>query len=272
MRKDWFEANRRIWNDRVPIHVGSDFYGVEAFKAGEPTLHDYELEETGEIAGLDLVHLQCHFGMDALACARRGARVTGLDLSEAGIEAARRLAEECGIDARFVAANVYDAVEALGETYDVVYTGRGALNWLPDVERWARVVEALLRPGGFLYLNEFHPATDMMADESFDIAYDYFGRPEGYRFDDEGLTYTETGETTEHTESYEWIHPTSHVITALLDMGLHIELFREHEFSVFGRFPFLEKEVSGLRRIYRMPEGRPRLPFMYSVRARKPGA
>lgn len=269
MRKEWFDANREMWDDRVPIHMGSDFYGVEAFKAGAEILHAFEIDEIGELAGLDLVHLQCHFGMDTLACAQRGARVTGLDRSEAGIAAARELAAEIEIPARFVAANVYDAVEALGETYDVVYTGRGALNWLPDVDRWAEVVEALLRPGGFLYLNEFHPVTDMMADESFEIVYDYFGRPEGYHFDGEGITYTETEERTEHRTSHEWIHPTSRVITALLDVGLRIELFREHDFSVFSRFPFLEKETIGIRRVYRMPEGRPRLPLMYSIRARK---
>ena len=268
MRKDWFEANRNLWNDRVPIHVGSDFYGVDGFKAGGEILHAYELEEVGPLEGLDLVHLQCHFGMDTLACARRGARVTGLDISEAGIAAAQKLAAEIEIPSRFVVANVYDAIEALGETYDVVYTGRGALNWLPDIRRWAKVVHSLLRAGGFLYLNEFHPVTDMMADDSFEIEYDYFGRPEGYRFD-EGLTYTETGEQTEHTDSHEWIHPTSAVITALLDVGFRIEVFREHEFSAFGRFPFLEMEADGIRRIYRMPEGKPRLPFMYSIRARK---
>ncbi|MCP3983714.1 MAG: class I SAM-dependent methyltransferase [bacterium] len=268
MRRDWSDANRNLWNDRVPIHVGSDFYGVEAFKAGAECLHAYEIDEVGELEGLDLVHLQCHFGMDTLACARRGARVTGLDLSEAGIAAARKLAVEIGIPARFVVANLYDAVEALGETYDVVYTGRGALNWLPDVSRWAEVVAALLRPGGFLYLNEFHPVTDMMADESFEIEHDYFGRPEGY-ISDEDLTYTETGERAEHTESHEWIHPTSAVITALLDVGFRIELFREHDFTVYGRFPFLEVESDGIRRVYRTPEDKPRPPFMYSIRARK---
>jgi len=266
----WFADNRELWDQRVPIHLKSAFYAVDEFLQGAEVLHDFELEEVGDVRGCSLLHLQCHFGMDSLGWARHGARVTGLDLSPEAIEAARRLAADTGIDARFVTANVYDAADALGETYDIVYTGRGALNWLPDVSRWASVVSSLLKPGGFLYLNEFHPLTDIMADDDLSVEHDYFGREEGYSFDTDGETYSETGERTEHTRSFEWIHPTSVVFAALMEAGLGIEVFREYDFSVFGRFPFLEVTKVGIRRIYRMPEDRPKLPFMYSIKARKP--
>ena len=265
-----FEDNKKLWDQRVPIHVASPFYGVEQFKWGSEVLHDFEIEEVGDVRGLSLVHLQCHFGMDSLGWARHGAAVTGLDISTRGVEAAQALADEMGIDARFVTANVYDAVSALGETYDIVYTGRGALNWLPDITRWARVVNSLLKPGGFLYLSEFHPIAEAMADESVTMEYDYFGRAEGYPSDSSGETYTETGERTEHTRSIEWIHPTSAVLTSLLDVGLVLGSFREYDFSAFGRFPFLECENDGIRRVYRMPEDRPNLPLMYSIMAHKP--
>jgi len=268
-RETWFEANRLIWNDRVPIHRASDFYGVAAFKAGAEVLHDFELAEVGDVTSQRLVHLQCHFGMDTLAWARHGADVTGIDLSESGITAARDLAQELAIPARFETANVYDAADVLGETYDVVYTGRGSLNWLPDLAGWAAVVDRLLRPGGILYLNELHPLPGMMAADSLQPELDYFSRAEGYELNAAG-SYTETGETTAHSRSFQWIHGTSEVITALLGVGLEIELFREFDFTVFARFPFLECEEDGLRRIYRMPEGMPRLPLLYSVRARKP--
>lgn len=269
--KELFEDNEKLWDQRVPIHVASPFYGVEEFKQGREVLHDFELEEVGDVRGLSLVHLQCHFGMDSLSWARHGATVTGLDISARGIEAARTLADEMGIDARFVTANVYDAASALGETYDIVYTGQGALNWLPDVFEWARIVNSLLKPGGFLYLSEFHPISDAMADESVAIEHDYFGRAEGYPSDSSGETYTETGERTEHTRSIEWIHPTSAVLTSLLDAGLVLRSFREYDFSVYGRFPFLEPEDDGILRVYRMPKDRPNLPLMYSVMAHKPG-
>lgn len=268
MKQEWLDANRALWDERVPIHVGSDFYDLAAFMAGAPVLTDFELEHVGDVTGKSLVHLQCHFGLDTLDWARRGARVTGLDFSAAGVRVARSLSAELGLAARFETANVYDAVDALRATYDIVYTGQGALCWLPDIARWAQVASALLAPGGFLYLCEFHPVTDMMADESLEITRDYFGRPEGYLFED-GLTYVETDQRTDSARSFEWLHPTSSVITSLLAAGLRIELFVEYPFTVYRRFPFLEREARAGARIYRMPEDRPALPMMYCIKARK---
>ena len=175
MEIDYLAVNRANWDERVPIHVASDFYDVAAFRGGAGTIREFELLEVGDVTGRDLVHLQCHFGLDTLSWARRGARVTGLDFSEAAMTKARELAEDAGIGARFVAADVYDAAEALGETYDIVYTGIGALVWLPDLTRWARTVASLLRPGGFLYLAEFHPFADILDDETgTTVTHDYF--------------------------------------------------------------------------------------------------
>ncbi len=146
MRDEHRELNRRWWDERVPIHTASEFYGVEAFKAGGTTLCPFELEEVGDVAGKRLLHLQCHFGLDTLSWARRGASVVGLDFSEPAIEAANRLASETGIDGTFVAADLYDAEAALGgERFDIVYTGLGALNWLPDLRRWAQIVGSLFQ-------------------------------------------------------------------------------------------------------------------------------
>lgn len=129
----------------------------------------------GDVSGKDLLHLQCHFGMDTLGWTRRGARVTGLDFSAPAVEAATKLASELRLDASFVRANVYDAEETLdGRTFDIVYAGLGAINWLPDIGRWAGVVETLVRPGGFLYLAEFHPFSWVFGDEDLTLAHDYF--------------------------------------------------------------------------------------------------
>jgi SAM-dependent methyltransferase len=265
--------NRAWWDERVPIHVGSAFYDVDGFRAGGSSLRPFEVEEVGDVAGKRLVHLQCHFGLDTLSWARAGAWVVGLDFSPPAIEEATALAAETGLDARFVCANVYDAVEALeAERFEVAYTGLGALNWLPDLPRWASTVVELLEPGGFLYLSEFHPFTWVFADDTLEIEYDYFHDPDGESFGDgEQGSYADMTVPTRNNATREWAHAISDVVTALLDAGLRIELLREHDYTLFPRFEHLEldTETLGAGVVYRQPAGGPRLPLMYSLRARR---
>jgi SAM-dependent methyltransferase len=259
--EDYLAINRANWDDRVPIHVASDFYDVAAFKSGSCTIRPFELLEVGDVTGRDLVHLQCHFGLDTLSWARRGARATGLDLSEAAVAQAGRLAEETGVAARFVAADVYDAPEALGETYDIVYSGIGALVWLPDLTRWARTVARLLRPGGFLYLAELHPFADILDEETgTTVTNDYFHRgPQVWKF-----PYSYAGdEILEHDTSVQFQHGLGEVISAVAQAGLRIEFVHEHDHTLFARFGTLVQDGPG----YRLPEGSPRVPLMYSLRA-----
>jgi len=257
------ELNRIWWDERVPLHVASDYYDVEGFKAGADTLRDFEIEEVGDVTGRSLLHLQCHFGLDTLSWARRGARVTGLDFSDPAIAAARAIAAETGIEAEFLAADVHAAPETLGgRRFDVVYTGLGALNWLPDMEHWAQVVASLVEPGGFLYLSEFHPFGWIFADEDLTIEHDYFQRT-AFQFDDPG-TYADLDAATTHNLTEEWRHTLGDVVSAVIDAGLTIELLHEHDYTLHAQWPFLERDGA----LYRMPEGRPRLPLMYSLRAR----
>jgi SAM-dependent methyltransferase len=265
------DVNRAWWDERVPIHVGSAFYDVDGFRAGGSSLRPFEVEEVGDVTGKRLVHLQCHFGLDTLSWARAGASVVGLDFSEPAVESAASLAEEAGLDARFVCANVYDALEALeGERFEIVYTGLGALNWLPDLSGWAAIVAELLRPGGFLYLSEFHPFTWVFADDDLEIEIDYFHNPEGESFDDGAGTYADMTIPTRNNSTVEWAHTLSDVISAVLDAGLRLELLREHDYTLFPRFEHLEldAETLGAGVIYRQPDGTPHLPLMYSLRAR----
>jgi SAM-dependent methyltransferase len=265
------EVNRAWWDERVPIHVGSAFYDVEGFRAGGSSLRPFEVEEVGDVAGKRLVHLQCHFGLDTLSWARAGASVVGLDFSKPAIEAAAGLAEDTGLEARFLRADVYDAVEALrGERFDVVYTGLGALNWLPDLPRWAEIVVALLEPGGFLYLSEFHPFTWVLADDEPTVELDYFHDPEG-EWIEEGGTYADLTAPTRHNRTREWAHALSDVVEAVLGAGLQLELLHEFDYTLFPRFPYLEPDTHtlGAGVVYRQPQDRPRLPLMYSLRARR---
>jgi SAM-dependent methyltransferase len=261
----WRELNRAMWNAKVPLHLRSELYNVAAFKAGALSLRPQEIEDVGDVAGRDLIHLQCHFGKDTLSWARLGARATGLDFSQPAIEAAVALAREIGVEARFVNADVYDAPAAAGrEAFDIVYTGVGALCWLPDIDRWARVVFDLLRPGGQLYLFEFHPMKWIFAEstERPEIRYDYFTPPVGFR--DGGVTYADVSIAAAATPTVQWNHPLGEVVTALATAGLRIALLREMDGDVLPAWKIMQR---GEDRLYRMPPGVPALPQMYVLRA-----
>jgi SAM-dependent methyltransferase len=264
---DWLEFNRANWDERVPIHVDGEFYDVAGFVAGRETVERFELAEVGDVHGKRLVHLQCHIGTETLGWARHGAAVTGLDFSQPAVEAAAELARRIGVpDSRWVAANVYDAVEALGgEQFDVVYTGKGALCWLPDIGRWAEVATALVRPGGFLYLSEFHPFGNTLSEEDGrTVAYDYFDRS-GQVWDEPG-TYADAEARTRANVSVQFDHGLGDIVSALIGAGLRLEFLHEHEMTLFERFKVLQQRDGA----YWLPEGQPRVPLMYSLRASKP--
>lgn len=263
---DWREVNLANWNDRVPIHMASEFYGVDAFLAGSDTLRPFEDGEAGDVRGKRLAHLQCHFGLDTLSWARRGALVSGLDFSPPAIGAAASLAAAAGIDASFVVSDVYDAATALGgHRFDVVYTGTGALVWLPDLPRWARVVASLLAPGGFLYLVEGHPLAQILDDASgAHVAHDYFDP--GPHTADFPFTYTD-GPAVKHTRIVRFRHSMGAIVTALADAGLRIEFLHEYDFDAWARFDTLRRCPDGL---YRLPSGQTPVPLLFSLRASGP--
>jgi SAM-dependent methyltransferase len=266
----WAATNRAWWDERAPIHTGSDFYDLEGFLAEPDATHlrPFEIDEVGDVAGRTLIHTQCHFGMDALSWARRGARVTGLDFSVPAVEAARGVAARMGVDADFVAGDVYDAVELVGgRTFDVVYTGLGAIVWLPDLRRWAQVMADLTAPGGTFYLAEFHPLHHIFGDDDLTVEHAYF-QAGPQRWDESG-TYVDFDAPTEANVTYEWTHTLGDVVSAVVAAGLTVELLHELDHTLFPRWPFLEHDP--VDRTYRMPADRPSLPLMYSLRARKPG-
>ena len=270
--QDYFEQNRRNWNDRAAIHFKDEAggYRVQAFLRGEDNLHDIEHHEIGAVAGKRIAHLQCHFGIDTLCLARRGASCVGLDFSPVAIAAARDLQKQTGLDAAFVEGNVYDARELIEGDFDLVYVTWGAIGWLPDVACWAKVVASLLRPGGTLYLLEGHPSL-MTLDEK-----DPCLRP-GFDWRtpiDKPLTLSEettyTGDTTKiaHPVTHEWIHPLSAVINAVIGAGLTLDWLHEHE-EISWQFAPVMVPKEGKRRMWVLPEGFPRLPLSYSIRAAK---
>jgi SAM-dependent methyltransferase len=266
---EYLRLNRAWWDERAPIHAAGDFYDVDGFIAGRDTLLPFEDELVGDVDGLDLVHLQCHMGMDTLSWARRGARVTGLDFSAPAIETARGLAERIGVDARFEVADVYDALDVLGSTYDLTYQSLGSLNWHPDMARWSEILFALTRPAGRSVLLEGHPMSWVLDDDGEKVEYPYFATAEGQRIADEGGTYADLTATTVNNETIEWMHPLSEVMEALLGAGFVIERFVEHPFTVFPLWPWLE-EREDPPKTWWAPDHRPTLPMMFSLVARRP--
>jgi SAM-dependent methyltransferase len=265
---DWRALNRANWDDRVPVHLASSFYDLAGFQAGACSLRPFEISEVGPVAGRSLVHLQCHIGLDTLSWARRGAAVSGLDFSPPAISAASSLAVALGLPATFVVADVYDAVAAFGgQKFDIVYTGIGALVWLPDIPGWARVVAGLLAPGGFLYLVEGHPFAQILESgaSGLCVARDYFDAAP--QVEDYPYTYTD-GPELAHTRQVEFQHGLGEILTSLVEAGLRIEFVHEHDFELFQRFDSLRRQEDGT---YRLPPGQPRVPMMFSLRASRPG-
>lgn len=261
-------ANRRNWDDRVPIHLSSEFYDVDRWLAEQRGPREDEARWLGDVTGMDLVHLQCHFGLDTLQWARAGAQVTGLDFSVPAIDAARDLADRSGLadQARFVCADVHDAVAVLGTgSFDIVYVSLGALCWLPSVERWADQVVGLLRPGGRLYVHEGHPLAWAMAEDEPRLEYGYFEESEGHR-DLSDVTYTDGAGRLAHGEAFEWNHGLAETITALTTRGLRVQRFEEHDWSDWKAFPWLIEVGNGR---WGPGQGATRWPLTYTLLASK---
>ena len=261
--KKYYDANRGVWDAWTATHLGSGFYELDRFRAGESSLNALELREVGDVAGKSLLHLQCHFGLDTLSWARAGASVTGVDFSPDAVAAAKALSEELGIAAEFVCSDVYALPEVLGErSFDVVFTSYGVLSWLDDLERWAGVVARHLKPGGTFYIVEFHPVMGMLDEDGQRIAHPYFHSAEPQAFVEQG-SYADRSSGATHT-LYQWAHSLADVVNALIGAGLRIEFLHEFPYSVHNCEPFLQESAPG-RFVVRDHPGT--VPLMFSIRA-----
>jgi SAM-dependent methyltransferase len=270
--EDYAELNRASWDERAPAHAASPGYAVERFASDPGYLSEvvrFDRPRLGDIAGLRGVHLQCHIGTDTVSLARLGADMTGLDFSPASLAQARRIAGLAGADVRFVEAEVYGAAGALGpEPFDLVYTGIGALCWLPDIVRWARVVAGLLRPGGRLFLREGHPMLwaldDARPDGLLAVEYPYFERGEPLVVD-EGGTYVETDVVFTHNRTHEWNHGLGEIVTALMSAGMDLTGLTEHDSVPWEALPGQMERIGGGE--WRLADRPWRLPHTYTLQA-----
>jgi SAM-dependent methyltransferase len=273
---DYLTVNKASWDERAPAHAASPDYGVERFLTDPDFLSDvvrFDLPRLGDISGLRAVHLQCHIGTDTISLARLGARMSGLDFSPAAIEQAQVLKAQTGLEVDFHEADVYEAVDVLGAaSYDLVYTGIGALCWLPSVDRWAKTVTGLLRPGGRLFIREGHPMLWALADSRRDgvlaVDYPYFETAEPQVWTEAG-TYVETDVEFAHNVTHEWNHGLGEIVTALLNAGLDLTGLVEHDSVPWEALPgLMTRDATGEWRLTERPE---RLAASYTLQARRRG-
>jgi len=273
--EDWRTLNLANWEARVPLHVSPGGYDLDSFSDPRHLsgVVRYDLPRLGDITGLDVVHLQCHIGTDTVSLARLGPRsVTGLDFSPSAIAAANDLAARAVAAGRFVESDVYDAAVVLGrESCDLVYTGIGALCWLPDIRRWATVVAQLLRPGGRLFMREGHPMLDTIdetrSDDLLVVHYPYF--------ETAGSPFTETttygGEgTVSAPKGVSFNHGLGEVFTALTEAGLTVTALEEHREAPWKALVQGMIESTEFEGEYVLAEHPERLPLTYTIQARKP--
>ncbi|QEA29565.1 class I SAM-dependent methyltransferase [Microbacterium sp. CBA3102] len=272
---DWESArlaNQANWEDRVPVH--EEAYGLDTFD--DPAhLSDVVRDDlvamksflpSGSLSGLDLCHLQCHIGTDTVSLARAGATVTGVDFSPSALRAAAQLAARLGIDATWVETDVLDARAAVDGVFDVVYTSIGTITWLSDLDRWAAQIVALLRPGGMFFIRDGHPALYALDENAAELTtrYSYFATGHAQQWDDDS-TYAGDGRLA-HTRTYEWPHPLSEILGALLRAGLRLIHFDEGR-TLPWRFSDRMVEVPGG---YAWPDAeRDKLPCTYTIIARR---
>jgi len=275
MTTEYLDANRANWNERATLHAARDGsgYGVLRYVEDRDALSDvvrFDQPLLGDLTGKRAVHLQCHIGTDTLSLARLGARVTGLDFSENAVAEARRLVAETGDAVEFVQSDVRQAAEVLPRgAFDLVYTGIGALCWLPSITEWAGVVADLLAPGGTLHIREGHPVLWSMNETlpGLTLAFPYFEQPTPLEWDDDS-TYVEVSAPLQSTRTYEWNRGLGEIVTALLDRGLRIDALIEHDSVPWEALPGrMTLRPDGE---YALTEQPSVMPLSYTIRASKP--
>lgn len=260
---NYIEINRHSWNNRTDAHLKSDFYDVENFIKGKTSLNSIELELLGDVTGKSILHLQCHFGQDTISLNRLGATVTGVDLSDKAIESANQLAKATNSKANFICCDIYDLPDHLDQQFDIVYTSYGTIGWLPDLNKWAKIVSQFLKPNGQFIFVEFHPVVWMFDDNFEKIGYNYFNS--GAIIESESGTYADKNATISQ-EYVMWNHGLSEVLNSLINNRLEINSLKEYDYSPYNCFA---KTIEFEPKKYRIEHLENKIPIVYSLVATK---
>ncbi|MFC4721684.1 class I SAM-dependent methyltransferase [Geojedonia litorea] len=260
---NYIEINRQSWNNKTDTHLKSEFYDLENFKKGKSSLNPIELELLGDLKGKSILHLQCHFGQDTISLSRYGAEVTGVDLSDKAIKSAKQIAKDTNSNASFICCDIYDLSHYLDKQFDIVFTSYGTIGWLPDLDKWAKIIAKFLKPKGRFIFVEFHPVV-WMFDKNFEkIEYSYFNT--GAIVESESGTYADKNADITQ-ESVTWNHDLSEVINSLIKNGLEINSFNEYDYSPYDCF---NKTIEFEPKKYRIAHLESKLPMVYALVATK---
>jgi SAM-dependent methyltransferase len=263
VENNYIEVNKESWNNRVESHLKSDFYDLEGFLKGNTSLNSIELELLGDIKGKTILHLQCHFGQDSISLARLGANVTGVDLSDKAIESANKLAQETNASASFICCDIYDLPNHLNQKFDIVFASYGTIPWLPDLDKWAKLISDYLKPNGKFVFAEFHPVVWMFDDNFEKIGYNYFNS--GAIIETQEGTYADKSAPIQ-LEYVCWNHSMSEVINSLIKNGLELNSLNEFDYSPYNCFNnIIEFEPKK----YRIEHLDNKIPMVYSILATK---
>jgi len=260
---NYIEINKHSWNNRTDTHLKSDFYNLEGFLKGETSLNPIELAILGDIKGKRILHLQCHFGQDTISLSRLGAVVTGVDLSDKAIESARRIAQETNSDAQFICCDLYDLENHLDEQFDIVFTSYGTITWLPDLDKWGKLISKFLKPNGKFVFVEFHPVVWMFDDNFEKIGYNYFNVAP--IVETENGTYADKG--ADISQSYvTWNHSMSEVISSLVHNSMELIDIEEFDYSPYDVFSNMIEFEPKKHRIKHLDN---KIPMVYAIVAQK---
>lgn len=263
MEKEYIEINKASWNSRTDAHLESEFYDVKGFITGKTSLNKIELDLLGDISGKSILHLQCHFGQDTISLARLGAKVTGVDLSDKAIQSANELAKTTNTQANFICCDLYDLPNHLDEQFDMVFTSYGTIGWLPDLDKWAKIVSRFLKPKGKFLFVEFHPVVWMFDDNFQKVGYNYFNK--GPIVETESGTYADKDAPI--TNQYvTWNHAISEVVNNLIKHGLVINSLDEFDYSPYNCF---NKTIEFEPKKFRIEHLENKIPMVYSIMAIK---
>jgi SAM-dependent methyltransferase len=260
---DYININKSTWNDKVDVHIDSDFYDLEGFLNGKSTLNAIELELLGNVKGKKVLHLQCHFGQDTMTFSRMDAIATGVDFSEKAIEKAREINKQLNLNTTFICCDIYDLPNHLNEKFDIVFTSYGTIGWFPDLDKWAKVISQLLKPGGKFVMADFHPVVWMFDNDFREVLYNYFNT--------EAIIEVESGTYAEKeapitTQSITWNHPVSELLNALISNGLELNCYNEFHYSPYNCFNQTEEFEPNKFRIKHLEN---KIPMVYSLSATK---
>lgn len=260
---NYLSINQALWDHWATLHPESDFYQREAFLKHPMSLHSIELDLLQDLEGKRILHLQCHFGQDTLSLKTLGAaEVVGLDFSPVALEAARKLALECGIEASFVQADVLSPLPDLAASFDLVFASYGTLGWHPSTAAWMDAAFYYLKPGGKLVLVDFHPMLWTLDDAFEQIIYPYFNT--AVIVENRAGSYAST--EAKSMENHTWNHPISDILSPILEHPKRtLQHFGEYDYSPYALFEATQLPSGQYQR--KGKEGL--LPLVYSLVAEK---